>query len=173
MPKTPNRYGGGAKTNQNGLYFEQTTSLDNALINAGYRVENHEIYRGNLRIGMSVPQKSLYTYFLNPQGIYYYNYNSKEWRPDEAFINFENQTVYIIEKKFQNCAGSVDEKLPSCHFKKIEYQKMFEPLNFEVEFIYIFNNWFLNDKYRDTLEYIKKMGCYYFFNEIPLDFLGL
>ena len=28
MARVPNRYGGGAQTNANGLLFEQTTSLD-------------------------------------------------------------------------------------------------------------------------------------------------
>lgn len=97
----------------------------------------------------------------------------REWRPDEVFINFANNTAYIIEKKFQSCAGSVDEKLPGCHFKKLEYEKLFHPLDFNVEFIYIFNDWFLDKRYRDTLDYIKKMGCHYFYNKIPLDFLGL
>lgn len=175
MSKTPNTHGGGANTNLNGLHFEQTTSLDKALKNAGYNIDEdkHEVYRGTQLIGMSVPQKKLYTYFLNPSGINYKDYNSKEWHPDEAFVNFENSTVYIIEKKFQNGAGSVDEKLPGCHFKKMEYQKLFNPLNFNVEFIYIFNDWFLDKRYRDTLDYIKYMGCHYFYNVIPLDFLGL
>ncbi len=173
MPRNPNTHGGGARTNQNGLHFEQTTSLNDALYNAGYTVIGHNVYCGTHQIGMSVPQKRLYTYFLNPQGIYYYNYNSKEWRPDEAFINFKNKTAYIIEKKFQNCAGSVDEKLPGCHFKKLEYQKLFAPLGYDVEFIYIFNDWFLDARYRDTLDYIVDMGCHYFFNIIPLDFLEL
>ena len=173
MSRTPNIHGGGARTNQNGLHFEQITSLDDALNNAGYNVINHIVYRDSQKIGMSVPQKKLYTKFLNPHGIQYDDYNSKEWRPDEAFINFENNTVYIIEKNFQNCSGSVDEKLPGCHFKKLEYQKLFNPLKFEVEFIYLFNNWFLDKRYRDTLDYIKDMGCHYFYNEIPLPFLGL
>ena len=38
MEKQPNRFGGGARTNANGLHFEQTTSLTTALINAGYTV---------------------------------------------------------------------------------------------------------------------------------------
>lgn len=173
MSRKPNRYGGGAQTNRNGLYFEQTTSLDDALTHAGYCVENHNVYRNNVQIGMSVPKKRLYTRFLNPRGIFYRDYNSKEWQPDEAFINFENQTAYIIEKKFQNCSGSVDEKLPSCDFKKWEYVKLFTPLEFDVEFVYIFNDWFLDYRYQDTLEYINAVGCHYFYNEIPLDFLGL
>ena len=173
MPKTPNKFGGGARTNQNGLHFEQTTSLNEALIAAGYRVQDHIVYKDDVEIGMSVPQKQLYTHYLKPHGIDYRKYNSKEWHPDEAFIHFEKQTAYIIEKKFQNRVGSVDEKLPNCHFKKLEYQKLFAPLHIEVEFIYILNDWFLAPRYRDTLEYIKNMDCHYFYNEIPLDFLGL
>ncbi|WP_306769581.1 hypothetical protein [Agathobacter rectalis] len=58
MPRNPNIHGGGARTNQNGLHFEQTTSLDDALCNAGYDVINHTVYRGTQQIGMSVPQKN-------------------------------------------------------------------------------------------------------------------
>lgn len=173
MARVPNKYGGGSQTNKNGLHFEQTTSLDDALFHAGYRVENHVVYLDGHEIGMSVPQTSLYSCFLKPNGINFADYNSKGWRPDEAFINYNNKTAYIIEKKFQNCSGSVDEKLPSCHFKKREYEKLFAPLGYSVEFIYIFNDWFKNPKYRDTLEYIERMGCYYFYNEIPLYILGL
>lgn len=43
MSRTPNTHGGGARTNKNGLHFEQTTSLDNALCNAGYKVTNYEV----------------------------------------------------------------------------------------------------------------------------------
>lgn len=175
MSKIPNKYGGGAKTNLNGLHFEQTTSLNEALTQAGYYIFDYYVYNEPLTpaIGMSVPQKKLYTKFLNKHGIDYKDYNSKEWRPDEAYINFNNKTAYIIEKKFQNRAGSVDEKLPNCHFKKLEYEKLFKPLGYGVEFIYIFNDWFLQSMYRDTLDYIKNMGCHYFFNELPLNMLHL
>ena len=78
------------------------------------------------------------------------------------------KTAFIIEKKFQSSSGSVDEKLPSCHFKKREYEKLFFPLGYPVVFIYVFNDWFQHSMYRDTLQYIEDMGCYYFFNEIPL-----
>ena len=173
MSRNPNRYGGGAQTNANGLLFEQTTSLDTALKEAGYEVEQCEVYNGERLIGMSVPQNKIYSHFLQGKGIDYREYNSKKWHPDECFINFENKKAYIIEKKFQNCSGSVDEKLPGCHFKKQEYEKLFSPLGFDVEFLYVFNNWFLDQRYRDTLDYIEQMGCNYYFNTIPLKFLGL
>lgn len=173
MARIPNRYGGGARTNLNGLHFEQQTELDEALTLAGYEIYNHVVYRNGYEIGMSVPQNKIYTHFLKPNGIDYAHYNSKAWRPDEAFINYDNRTVYIIEKKFQNGPGSVDEKLPGCHFKKCEYEKLFFPLGYNVEFVYIFNDWFTQHQYRDTLEYIVAMGCHYFFYQLPLDFLGL
>ena len=173
MPRVANRYGGGARTNANGLRFEQTTSLDDALRNAGYTVRGCYVYSGSTQIGMSVQKRNLYSMFLEPNGIDYTTINSKQWQPDECFINFDNETAYIIEKKFQNCSGSVDEKLPGCHFKKQEYEKLFHPLGFEVEYLYVFNDWFYDERYRDTLDYIEAMGCYYYFNEIPLTFLGI
>ena len=173
MSRTANKYGGGAQTNANGLQFEQTTSLDDALINAGYVLEGRRVYRDGAEIGYSVPKQRLYSDFLERRGVDFRQYNSKRWLPDECFINDARKTAYIIEKKFQNTSGSVDEKLPGCHFKKWEYEKLFGPLGYRVAYLYVFNDWFHQEQYRDTLEYIHNMGCHYFFDAIPLDFLGL
>ena len=99
MARVPNRYGGGAQTNANGLLFEQTTSLDVALEDAGYEVIGHKVYDGKNHIGLSVQKNSLYSVFLEPNGIDYSDYNSKKWLPDECFINLVDRVVYIIEKK--------------------------------------------------------------------------
>ena len=171
--RMPNVYGGGANTNVNGLKFEQTTSLDSTLVRKGFEIIDNEVYYHDRKIGWSVGKNKLYTKFLTPQNIDYKQYNSKRWQPDECFINELNQTAYIIEKKFQNSSGSVDEKLPGCHFKKMEYEKLFSPLGYKVQFIYIFNDWFEKDEYKDTKEYICMMGCSYFFYEIPLSVLGI
>jgi hypothetical protein len=173
MSRKPNTFGGGARTNVNGLSFEQTTSLDDALKDAGYRVEEYEVYNKNDKIGLSVGKINFYNFFLKENGIDYSAFNSKQWRPDECFVNFKNRTVYIIEKKFQHCSGSVDEKLPNCDFKKKEYEKLCHPIDFKVEYLYIFNDWFTRPEYRDTLQYIKDVGCHYFYNKVPLGFLGL
>lgn len=173
MARIANKFGGGARTNVNGLHFEQTTSLDTALSNAGYRVAGYEVYNGAIKVGLSVQKHDFYKHFLIPHGVDFTEYNSKKWLPDECYVNLKTNTVFIIEKKFQNCAGSVDEKLPNCDFKKWEYEKLCNPIGFEVEYLYVFNDWFLQDVYRDTLEYIRMVGCNYFYNEIPLDFLGL
>lgn len=172
MPRIPNRFGGGSRTNANGLHFEQTISLDTALINAGYNGIEKEVYDGNTKIGLSVQKHNLYKYFLESNGIDFTKYNSRKYLPDECFVNFKTNTVYIIEKKFQNCSGSVDEKLSSCDFKKKEYEKLCHPIGFYVKYLYVFNDWFTQSVYKDTLEYIKDVGCHYFYNKIPLEFLG-
>lgn len=173
MARTVNIHGGGAQTNVNGLGFEQTTSLDDALRNAGFSVVNCVVFKDGQRVGMSVQKYNLYSKFLVPNGINYKEYNSKKWLPDECFINEVRNTAFIIEKKFQNSPGSVDEKLPGCDFKKKEYEKLFRPLGYNVEYLYVFNTWFHDPRYQDTLEYIKGTGCHYYFEEIPLEFLGL
>ena len=170
-----NRYGGGAKTNENGLLFEQETNLKKAMIAAGYNVNNDntvEDYDGN-QLGIIAPKHSFYKLILEPEGIDWTKRISKKLLPDEAFLNFANNTVYIIEKKFQNDSGSVDEKLQTCSFKKQQYEKLLSGTPYTVEYLYVCNDWFKQDCYRDVHEYIESMGCYIFFNEIPLDFLEL
>ena len=106
-----NRFGGGARTNINGLRFEQETSLRGALINAGYFVTERSVVRdqhGNC-LGLIAPKYDFYGKFLRQEGIRWQDYISKQLLPDEALLNFSNNTVYIIEKKFQNTSGSVDE----------------------------------------------------------------
>ena len=174
MTREHNIYGGGAKTNSTGLKFERDTSLDDALKNAGYTIKDCEVYdKNNNLIGLSIPKNNLYKNFLEKEKIDYKKYNSKKWQPDEAFLNFKNKTAYIIEKKYQQTSGSVDEKLPNCDFKKKEYQKLFAPLNIKVKYFYIFNNWFKHPQYIDVLKYIRDVECDYYFNEIKFSSLGL
>lgn len=174
MARVHNIYGGGSQTNVNGLEFERDTSLNEALIDAGYSITNVYVYdKDGNNIGLSIPKNNLYKNFLEKEKIDYKKYNSKKWLPDEAFLNFKTKTIYIIEKKYQACAGSVDEKLPNCDFKKKEYEKLFAPLGIKVNYIYVFNDWFKQPSYKDVLQYILDVNCEYYYNEIPFDVLGL
>lgn len=179
-----NTYGGGANTNQTGLAFEKETSLNDALIEIGYHIKDNEVYdiHDNF-IGLSVSKYDFYKKFLEIDYIgpdkdklikvNYKQYNSKRWLPDEAFVNNLNKTVYIIEKKYQEQSGSIDEKLPNCHFKKLEYEKLCNPKGYNVEFIYVLSDWFKQNQYKDILDYIKHVECQYYFNNIPLEYLEL
>lgn len=170
-----NIYGGGARTNKNGLRFEQETSLEDALLNKGYTITNRKsvIDINNDCVGIIAPKHSFYKLILEPEGINWQDYISKKLLPDEALLNFKNNTVYIIEKKFQHDAGSVDEKLQTCDFKKKQYQKLLYHTPYDVEYLYVCNEWFKQPCYHDVHDYIHSVGCHIFFDEIPLEFLGL
>ena len=75
----------------------------------------------------------------------------------------KTNTLYVFEKKFQQTAGSADEKLQTCDFKKKQYQKMTKSLNMKVEYTYILSDWFKQEMYADVLDYIKEMQCDYRF----------
>jgi hypothetical protein len=67
----------------------------------------------------------------------------------------------------------VDEKLQTCDFKKKQYQRLFAPLNYEVEYVYILSEWFNRPAYKDVFTYINSVGCQYYFGYLPLQKLGL
>lgn len=173
MSRKANTHGGGAKTNKNGLLFEQTTSLVNSLATFGFTVTNDEVFSEGKFLGYTYNKHNFYSNFLSKKKINYEDYNSIKWLPDDVFINEINKTVYIIEKKFQNSSGSVDEKLATFQFKIYEYKKLLEPINYKVQYIYLLSNWFKQHKYKDYFDYMKLNNCPYYFNELPLDAIGL
>ena len=168
-----NIYGGGATTNQNGLAFEQETSLKTAFENQGYTVVNNEVFLNMDVKGMITSKHGLYRDILIPNNILWSEILSKQLLPDEVFYNYSNRTIYIIEKKFQSAAGSVDEKLQTCDFKKRQYQKLLRDMNVTVEYIYVINEWFDHPSYNDVKEYILSVGCRYYTRILPLETLGL
>jgi len=98
---------------------------------------------------------------------------SKKLYPDETIFVISKNTLFVIEMKFQKTSGSVDEKLQTCDFKKKQYQKMLRGSGIKVEYVYILNDWYEHKQYKDTLDYIDSVGCRYFFETLPLKFLGL
>lgn len=175
MPRQANRFGGGANTNRNGLHFEQTTSLNTALQNAGFIIANHfEVYDRNQLLGYSINQDEFSTIFLRQNGINDRAINSKRWKPDEAFINGIDKTVYIIEKKFQRTSGSVDEKLATFPFKIREYRRLLDPIGYDLVYIYLLSSdWFNVPKYQDYYDYMDELDCPHYFDNLPLYAIGL
>ena len=173
MAKLPNKVGGGARTNLNGLLFEERTDLREAIRqHPVYSLnDNEQVIKNNLVIAQYFEKNGLYKKLLEPKGINYKTVLSKKLLPDGALL--VDNTVYIVEKKYQAGAGSVDEKLQTCDFKKKQYQRLFAPLNYEVEYIYILSEWFDCPQYKDVLTYINSVGCHYYFGYLPLQKLGL
>lgn len=156
-----------------GLNFEKETDiLDLLRKKNGYKIVNNIIFYEGKEIAKSFKKNSLYK-FLEAKGVNYKNILSKKLLPDEAIYVIINNTLFIIEVKFQKVAGSVDEKLQTCDYKRKQYAKLMAPLNIEVEYIYILSDWFRNPAYKDTLDYIISVGCQYYFKYLPLQKLGL
>ena len=174
MTRQPNRHGGGAVTNLNGLHFEQLTSLNEALQRVGFDVnERGEVRWNGMVVALSAPKTKLYSRILIPRRVRWEDHISRQLQPDEALLNLSNNTIYIIEKKFQRAAGSVDEKLQTCDFKLKQYMKLFNPIGIEVKYVFVVNDFFEDPKYVDVIQYIRETGSFLFFNEIPIDFLAL
>lgn len=99
MPRNPNRYGGGSRTNRNGLHFEQTTSLNEALRNAGFEIRDYyDVYFNGQLIGHSINKAEFSTVFLRANGINDRLINSKDGNLMKPLST--NQIVpYILLKK--------------------------------------------------------------------------
>ena len=168
------RCGAGGNHTTTGLKFEAKTNLK-ILLNEvpNYRIDskNNVLFKDRL-VGIILIKYDLYK-FLNKNNIKWQNYLSKKLLPDNSIYIFSKNTFYIIECKYQQVGGSVDEKLQTCDFKKKQYKKLLDSLNFGVEYIYILNDWFKKPEYRNVLAYLHSVGCDYYFNYIPLSRLGL
>ncbi len=156
-----------------GLNFERGRDVLSVIKKVkGYSVKGNVIYYKGKRVAQSFKKYGLYRY-LESRKVDYKKIVSKRLLPDEAIYVIINNTLFIIEMKFQKVSGSVDEKLQTCDFKKKQYRKLMAPLNVEVEYIYILSDWFRKPEYKDTLDYIISVGCQYYFHYLPLKKLGL
>jgi hypothetical protein len=172
MAKKPNTVGGGARTNLNGLEFEGRTDLLEALKkHPDFTIDGNKVLRNGEIVAHYYEKHNLYKALLEPRGINYKDILSKKLLPDGALL--VDDTMYIIEKKYQAGSGSVDEKLQTCDFKKKQYSKLFAPININVEYYYVLSKWFDSEKNNDVFDYIQSVGCKYFIEELPFNEIGL
>ena len=163
--------GGNTKT---GLVFEGKTDLATFLnTKTGYEVKADKVFFENKLVARVFKKHSFYSVFLTELKIDWTTCLSKRLFPDDCIFVLANNTLFIIECKFQQVEGSVDEKLQTCDFKKKQYQKLLSKANIDVEYIYLLSDWFRNSKYKDILDYIQSVHCHYYFEYIPLVKLGL
>ena len=156
-----------------GLIYEGLVDLATFLNEQpGYSVINHDVFYNGKLVAHVFKKHSFYQ-FLAQKGVDWKKVLSKQLLPDNAIYVIVNNTMFILEVKHQEVAGSVDEKLQTCDFKKKQYQKLLSHLNMEVEYVYILDDWFRDPKYKDVLDYIISVGCQYYFSYIPLQKLGL
>ncbi len=165
---------GGRTPQKHGLHFEERTDFATVIAKVpGYTVQDDTILFKGKDVARLYKKYKLYDKLLEPLGVKYGKLISKRLLPDDAVLVLVNKTLYIVEIKFQTVAGSVDEKLQTCDFKLRQYKKLVESTGLKVKYAYVLNDWFKKPEYKDVLTYIKSVGCDYFFNELPLDYLGL
>lgn len=158
-----------------GLAFEAKTGLAEALESIdGLTVDRRtgRVILDGREIGLLLGKHELYRY-LSKQGVDWTKKVSKRLLPDDAILVFNSSVLTILEKKYQEVAGSVDEKLQTCAFKLQQYKRLVEELGVEVQYTYVLNDWYRKPEYRDVLNYVRESGCEYYFNEVPLDHLGV
>lgn len=110
--------------------------------------------------GLDLSKHNLYK-FLSQNGIDWKQLISKKLLPDEAYL--VDKELKIYEKKYQQVAGSVDEKLQTCAFELLQYKKIGKALGRNrVTYTYLLNDWFMKPEYKDVLDYIRSVdGCDY------------
>jgi hypothetical protein len=157
---------GGANTNVNGLSYEDKTNLESLYTvlkteKIDKKTELKTIKFPNYEISLINANKSkLYKYLksINEKNITLQPAaGCKE--PDEAYIDNVRKSIFIIEKKFQQTEGSVDEKIQTGPFKKFHYSQQFP--NYKIHYIYCLSDWFKRAEYTSVLDYLLN-------NDIPI-----
>ena len=169
---------GGANT-QTGIKFEREIDLHELLERTpGYSVSSKhgqpgkQVYYHGQLVAQCFRKHDFYG-FLESKGVPWKQIISKRLLPDDALLVIVRETLFIIEVKYQQVAGSVDEKLQTCDFKRKQYQKLVRSLNLKVDYVYVLNDWFRAPEYHDVLAYIDSVNCHYRFKSIPFSWLGL
>jgi hypothetical protein len=163
---------GGANTNKTGLEFEHKTKLEDALREASFQVKEFKVYRDNLKVAELAGKNRLYKFLEENYDGWENPLSAKLW-PDEALVVDKSGRLNIIEKKWQQVSGTVDEKLQTCGFKIRQYGRLIDGTGLELKYIYLLNDWFAHPKYDDVRKYILDTGASYHFYSVPLEELDL
>lgn len=171
--------GKGGSTTLTGLNFEEKVDLYKLL----EKIPGYSLKKSKKRAGIDVyfEEKLVARCFRKHEFYKFLEENNVDWKkiisrkllPDDAMLVIVRDTLFIIEVKYQQVAGSVDEKLQTCDFKRKQYLKLVTPLGLIVEYVYVLSDWFKKPEYKDVLDYIQSVNCHYKFNELPLTWLGL
>ena len=97
------------------------------------------------------------------QSIDEYKQKEKLLDPDECILNEEKKIMIILEKKNQNRPGSVDEKLETFLFKLFFYKELYP--HYKIQYAYVLNNWFRQDKYLPNMRFFIKHNIPVFWGE--------
>ena len=176
----PVKGGTGGGQTVTGLHFESRCDFLTLLKEVqGYEVRairgkaGSGVFYNGVLVARTFKKHGFYK-FLDEEGVDWQSKVSCKLLPDDAILVITRKTLNIVEVKFQQVGGSVDEKLQTCDFKRKQYLKMVGDMGLSVAYIYVLNkDWFGVDRYRDVLDYIRSVNCDFCFDVLPLAWLGL
>ena len=118
-----NKGGKGGGNTITGLTYEGQVDLSEFLDKQeGYSVNESEVYYKGKLVAYVFKKNGFYK-FLEDNGINWQEHISRKLYPDNCIYVLINNTLFIIEVKYQQSKGSVDEKLQTCDFKKKQYKR--------------------------------------------------
>lgn len=150
---------GGSNTNKNGLPYEERTCLNDKI-----NIVQHFKHSNLIRFGENGKQ------FIQTKQSKLFKCMEKHMdksikkahgckNPDECYIDPLSNRMFIIEKKFQQCSGSVCEKIQTPDFKVWQYSRTFP--NHTIVYIYCLSDWF-KENCKAELEYLSYKQIHYF-----------
>ena len=149
---------GGANT-QTGAIFELNTDLKTNLNNAHIDLSQ-----------ITFVQKWDFVYYMRKCKIDLVQVFGKNFLPDEAFI-YQNH-LFVIEKKYQEVNGSVDEKIQTGPYKQSVYERCAQLAGLNgATYIYLLNSSAFNKpKYTvDQIPYLIRNNIPVYFDNFPIN----
>jgi hypothetical protein len=150
---------GGRNTNKNGLPYEEMTDLDDRItIMETNRFSKIIRFNNNKKQFIKTKQANLFKCMKDEININIEKAHGCK-NPDECYIDKELKNIFIIEKKFQQCSGSVCEKIQTPDFKMWQYSRTFP--DYTIIYIYCLSDWFKKNCIAE-LEYLDVKKISYF-----------
>ena len=150
---------GGSNTNKNGLLYEEITDLNDKLTIVNECKTSNKIKFNDIeRIFIKTQQANLFKCMKDKMNRDIVKAHGCK-NPDECYIDEELKNIFIIEKKFQQCSGSVCEKIQTPDFKLWQYSRTFP--DYTIIYIYCLSDWFKKNCIAE-LEYLDFKKIPYF-----------
>lgn len=152
---------GGPDTNKNGLSYESFTDLDNRItIQQENKYSSLIRFNDNSKLFIKTKQSNLFKCMKEYMDETVLSAHGCK-NPDECYIDQdpEEPTIFIIEKKFQQCSGSVCEKIQTPDFKLWQYKRTFP--SYRIVYIYCLSDWFKHNC-KAEIEYLMYKNIPYF-----------
>lgn len=172
--KRNNSRAGGVATNRNGLAYEKRTmfeSIITRLDKVKLRDQKGKLIRKNM--GTHVEIGGLKMVYASKSELDNFMCNmrfsshifKKKLQPDMSFIDITCKRLYVLEKKYQACSGTVDEKIQTFLFKKWLYTRLYP--SFTIHYAYVLNDWFRHDRYAAERQFMLEHGIDIFWGDHP------